>query len=311
MANVSVIIPSHNDQEFVAATIESLLTQTDVPQQIIVIDDSDDDTAGVVQRYTHGVNSPVTLIRHPKCNVSQARNAGLRVATCKYLAFVDGDDIWLPSKTQRQLEILERHPDAVGVHCRFFQFVQELDDLDRREPLPIAIDEPDIEHIILGQNLPASAVMIRHQGAADLRFDEQSGHGEDTIYAADLRLSGCWRILDEPAVGKRVHAGQVTRSPWHQVWNAQTRVRWCHQRAEKLGQDRAHGLEQKIWDQLITYFEDRYWRRELDDLVAIKRRIAQLCPERWSQSFLSKKRVYPRWVYRVRDAVSGRDTPQI
>ncbi len=305
MADVSVVIPSHNDQAFVAEAIESLLTQTDPPHQIIVVDDSDDGTADVVERYTGTANSPVTLIRHPKCNVSQARNAGLSVATGQYLAFVDGDDVWLPTKTQRQLELLERHTDVVGVHCRFFQFEHTLDDMARTEPLPVATDDPDIEDIVLGQNLPASAVMIRRDRFAQLRFDERSGHGEDTIYAADIRLAGHWRMVDEPVVGKRVHGAQVTGSPWHQVWNAQTRVRWCRERAEPLGQDRARALEQKIWDQLISYFEDRYWRRELNDLAAISRRIRQICPEQWSQSIFARKRVYPRWVYRVRDALSG------
>lgn len=304
MADVSVIIPSHNDRLHVGAAIESLLAQTDVPRQIIVVDDSDDDTAQVVGPYTRGVHSPVKLVRHTKCNVSEARNAGLEAATCGFLAFLDGDDVWLPDKTQRQLEMFDRCPEAAGVYCRHFIFQDDIDDLGRRQYQAPVVDKPEVEHVLRYQNLPASAVMVRRQLAGHLRFDERSGHGEDSIYAADVCLVGPWRLVDEALVGKRVHQGQVTISPWHRVWNAQARVRWCLEHADCLGGERADRIADEVWSSLVTYVEGRYWRRQLQDFKALRAEMAQLCPNLWSRSAVANKRVYPRWAYRLRDAIA-------
>jgi glycosyltransferase involved in cell wall biosynthesis len=300
--NVSVIIPSHNNQEHIAATIDSILAQTVVPHEIIVADDSDDETPCIVERYAREHTNQVILVRLPKCNVSEARNVGLRRATGQLLAFLDGDDIWLPTKTERQIELLSKYPDAAGVHCHYFAFHDHIDDINRVVP-KTALDNPNIKHIILHQDMPASTVMIRRSIAGTLLYDERSGHGEDTIHAAEVCMHGSWRLVDDALVGKRVHSGQVTLSPRHQILNAETRARWCREHSDQIEACLAHEIEDQIWSNLLGYFESLYWRRETKPIRDMQQELSKLCPEHWSKSFLSTRKIYPKWVYLMRDAL--------
>lgn len=106
---VSVIIPAYNAAGFIAETLESVVGQTYRPLEIIVVDDgSRDGTPEVVERFA---DQGVRLIRQENAGPSAARNRGIAAATGAYIAFLDADDLWLPEKIGRQVEIMEQHPE--------------------------------------------------------------------------------------------------------------------------------------------------------------------------------------------------------
>lgn len=89
---ISVIIPSYNQQEYLADSIESVLTQTVKPHEIIVVDDgSTDSSLEIARKY------PVTVIQQVNKGLSSARNTGIMNATGDYCFFLDADDIILES----------------------------------------------------------------------------------------------------------------------------------------------------------------------------------------------------------------------
>jgi glycosyltransferase involved in cell wall biosynthesis len=99
--DVSAIIPAYNAGRFISDAIESVLAQTHSAMECIVVDDgSTDDTASVAE--SHG--PWVTVIRQANAGVSAARNAGAQVAKGRYLAFLDADDAWLPTKIEKQIQ---------------------------------------------------------------------------------------------------------------------------------------------------------------------------------------------------------------
>lgn len=109
--SVSVIIPVYNGAQFIAETIHSILCQTVPPLEVIVVNDgSTDDTPVVVK----GFGDAVTLINTPNGGPCKARNIGAAVAKGNWLAFCDGDDLWLPDKLERQLKLATEAPD---LHC--------------------------------------------------------------------------------------------------------------------------------------------------------------------------------------------------
>jgi glycosyltransferase involved in cell wall biosynthesis len=109
MPKVSVIIPAYNAARFINQTLEALLHQTFRDFEVLVIDDgSQDRTAALVQSY----GPPVSYIRQPHGGVSSARNTGLSRAIGQYLAFQDADDLWEPRKLERQVAVLDSHPDV-------------------------------------------------------------------------------------------------------------------------------------------------------------------------------------------------------
>jgi glycosyltransferase involved in cell wall biosynthesis len=105
---ISVIIPTHNRAQWLAAAIKSTLKSPLIePKQVIVVDDdSEDDTKRVARSF--GVKYVSGVFNGP----SNARNAGLVAATSRYVNFLDDDDEWLPHNIEAQLAALEDHPDA-------------------------------------------------------------------------------------------------------------------------------------------------------------------------------------------------------
>jgi glycosyltransferase involved in cell wall biosynthesis len=110
---VSVIIPNYNYAHYLREAIESVLHQTYKHIEVIVVDDgSSDRSVDEIAEFS----GSLTLIRQRNAGVSRARNAGLRIATGEYVAFLDSDDIWLPRKLERQVELFESDPQLGLVH---------------------------------------------------------------------------------------------------------------------------------------------------------------------------------------------------
>lgn len=109
-ATVSVVIPAYNAEWCVERAVDSALAQTYQPLEILVVNDgSTDDTAAKAQ-YFGGL---VRLIDQPNGGLSNARNAGIRLAQGEWIAFLDADDYWLPRKLEQQIKLLEANP-ALG-----------------------------------------------------------------------------------------------------------------------------------------------------------------------------------------------------
>jgi glycosyltransferase involved in cell wall biosynthesis len=114
LSRVSVIIPTHNRAEFLAEAIDSALSQTHAPTEVIVIDDgSTDNTAEVLSGYGNRIKA----VRQQNRGVSAARNAGVALASGDLLAFLDADDVWMPKKLERQVARFQAEPDLGLVHC--------------------------------------------------------------------------------------------------------------------------------------------------------------------------------------------------
>jgi len=111
---VCVVVPAYNAAGFIRRAVESALRQSPPPTEIVVIDDgSTDATAGLVGSY----GPPVRCVTQANAGSSAARNRGIRESRCEWVAFLDADDEWFPSKLGRQAEILASHPGLVWCGC--------------------------------------------------------------------------------------------------------------------------------------------------------------------------------------------------
>jgi len=111
---VSVIIPTHNRPQLLADALESVCSQTRLPDEIVVVDDASVVSyREVLERYPSG--GRVTLRYHrlvPGGGGSAARNLGAELSRGEILMFLDDDDTWQPCKVERQLKIFQDHPEA-------------------------------------------------------------------------------------------------------------------------------------------------------------------------------------------------------
>ncbi|MCJ8502417.1 glycosyltransferase family 2 protein [Desulfatitalea alkaliphila] len=207
---ISVVIPTFNRAGIVTRAINSVLSQTRPPLEVIVVDDgSTDGTAALLERYA----GRIRVIRQPNRGVSAARNRGVAAAAGEWIALLDSDDAWQQEKLARQVDHLQRHPETVicqteeiwirnGVRVNPKQRHRKLAGMIFEQCLPLCLISP-------------SAVMLRRDLlTAAGGFDESLPACED--YDLWLRLT--WQhpvhLIDEPLVIKYGgHADQLSRLP--------------------------------------------------------------------------------------------------
>jgi glycosyltransferase involved in cell wall biosynthesis len=202
---VSAVVPAYNASRTVVEAVNSILTQTVGDLEVIVVDDgSRDDTADVVR----SIDDPrVSLITKQNEGASSARNAGIRAARGRYVAFLDADDQWLPSKLERQLDVLESDPGVYAVQSGAL-----LVD-DAMKPLSVLKCRPwkdALWDVLMFQNLPAfSSTFI----AARDKLMERDGFDTSLVILEDWELAihavRHWKFqsIDDPLTLYRTHPG--------------------------------------------------------------------------------------------------------
>jgi glycosyltransferase involved in cell wall biosynthesis len=208
-SSVSVVIPVYNGERYIAAAIDSVLSQTgDAAQvsQIIVVDNnSTDGTLDLIQELIASrYGDRVLAISEPRPNAANARNAGVRLAASEWLAFLDADDLWLPEKLQRQMEAVRQHPEASLFFTLAVDFYSDDLDAPARAQVPCRPDS----YPMLGQ----PALLLRRdtfQRVGDL----PSVPGGEFIawygWARELGLKEF--VVPEVLVRRRIHAANTTR----------------------------------------------------------------------------------------------------
>ena len=114
MPLVSVVIPNYNYGRYLGEAIESVLAQSYPRRELIVVDDgSTDESETVLRRY----GQRLRWVRQPHHGVATARNRGVQESRGTLLAFLDSDDVWFPTKLERQVARWLAEPSIGFVHC--------------------------------------------------------------------------------------------------------------------------------------------------------------------------------------------------
>lgn len=110
MAKVTVVIPAYNAMKYLPETIDNLLQQTLEDFEAIVVNDgSSDETEEWVSQIT---DPRIKLVSQENQGLSGARNTGIAHASCEYIAFLDADDLWEPTKLEKQVKCLDENPEV-------------------------------------------------------------------------------------------------------------------------------------------------------------------------------------------------------
>ncbi len=109
MSSISVVIPTHNRAPMLREAVESVLSQSLRPGEILVVDDgSTDETEEVIRCF----GKRVGYMKQPNSGPSTARNLGWRSTRGEWVAFLDSDDLWLPRKLELQMKALSNSSDT-------------------------------------------------------------------------------------------------------------------------------------------------------------------------------------------------------
>jgi glycosyltransferase involved in cell wall biosynthesis len=216
LPDVDVVIPVRDGARFLPACLDSVIAQTYPPRAIIVVDDgSTDTTPQVLSEYARRC-SGLQIIRSAPRGVSHARNLALQASRAPFVAFLDADDVWEPSKLERQLALFDDQRPRLGfVHCAY-----RLIDEEGRAVADEEILEPRKRGCIFSDLLihgnivsgSGSAVVVR-RNVLNLvgGFDERLFLGED--WDLWIRLASVSEIdfVSEPLAAIRVHNRSAQR----------------------------------------------------------------------------------------------------
>ena len=121
MPTVSVIIPTYNRADYLIEAVESVFSQTFDDYEIIIVDDgSTDNTRECLEPLI--AENKVRYFYQDDRSKSAARNMGIKLASGKYIAFLDSDDIFLPTKLEKQVLFLDQNTEVGFVHSWFSKF---------------------------------------------------------------------------------------------------------------------------------------------------------------------------------------------
>lgn len=118
--SITVVIPLYNKEREIENTLRSVLAQTRLPDEVLVVDDGSTDRSAELVRQC---NSPlVRLLEQPNAGVSAARNHGIAEARGRYIALLDADDAWEPGFLEAVEALIAEFPEC-GLYCTGFSIV--------------------------------------------------------------------------------------------------------------------------------------------------------------------------------------------
>jgi|SRR5271169_5587944 len=224
--DISVVIPYYNREEYVDYAVQSVLAQNLKPLEIIIVNDcSREPSRAYLDRYT----DVCTIIDLPEnVGLAGARNAGIRAARGRYIAFLDDDDIWLPHKLRVQRAYMSEHPDCFGVHSSVWAFFLDRPDAlwKRDSPAPMTLAQALTDG---GWAIPSSLLVRSDKTRALGGFDSRFRESEDRDFlirccAAGYRIDG----IHEPLVRfRRQGHASLTKSHWR-MYRVDLKLCWKH-----------------------------------------------------------------------------------
>ncbi|CAN0570759.1 unnamed protein product, partial [Laminaria digitata] len=180
VSDVSVIIPAYQAEDPIARALDSVLAQTEIPAEIIVIDDgSQDRTRDVVNAYvSRQIPCEIRLLEQQNLGAGAARNRGLVTSDRALVAFLDADDEWLPEKLSRSLAVMKAEMADLVSHDYLraegdrSAYVSCAQNFNRRS-------DPFIEYFLRGY-IATSTVVARRELLVDAGgFDPSLRSGQD------------------------------------------------------------------------------------------------------------------------------------
>ena len=209
---VSVIIPTFNRSHDLGRAIQSVVDQTFFDWELIVVDDgSSDDTPSVVRQFS---DERIRFVQQQRAGVSSARNRGIGLTERPWVAFLDSDDYWQPTKLKRQLDSLAHRPDFGVCYTNeiWIRRGRRVNQRKKHRKRGGWIYEHCLPLCIIS---PSSVLLRRRLLERDGGFDESFPVCED--YELWLRLTARHPVLflDEPLITKTGgHSDQLSRSRW-------------------------------------------------------------------------------------------------
>jgi glycosyltransferase involved in cell wall biosynthesis len=184
---VSIVIPCHNAERWVADAIESALAQTYSPTEVLVVDDgSTDGSVDIIKSF----GERIKLILQNHGRASKARNRGVEKASGEFIHFLDADDILFPECVTRKMEVaLNEGADVVYSGSFFFNLEANAGAYESHAPS--RNDRPGLVAHIISSSLVTTLLLCRKDRLVNLGgFNEELTNGQEHELLLRLALTG-------------------------------------------------------------------------------------------------------------------------
>src|SRR5690606_5275683 len=193
----SVVIPLYNRAAQVGETIRSVLSQDWTDYEIVVVDDgSREDPLPVIE----AIGDPrIRYIRQDNAGGGAARNAGIKAAQGRYIAFLDSDDLFLPGKLSIMAKALDGDDGLTVLYSRM-KVDRGVDRYWIRPDRGIREDEDVGEYLFCAnQFMQTSTMVVCTPLAQDVLFDPALKKGQDLDFCVRLQGAGArFRMIEQP-----------------------------------------------------------------------------------------------------------------
>ncbi len=210
MPSCDVVVTAYNCAPFLKETLESIFAQTHQPEQIIVVDDGslDDSLAMAKRALMDSCPDSIewTVISTRNKGTASARNTGLVQTFADCVAFFDGDDIYLPDKIKRSLEMLEGRESAICSSGLIYRH-------ETGRENPVMATPVDISTLAVNCNALTNPVMTRSVFEFLFGYNESFKACEDyDLYVRACQMGIPFVVVPEPQFIYRKHDGAKSRS---------------------------------------------------------------------------------------------------
>jgi glycosyltransferase involved in cell wall biosynthesis len=216
-----MIVLSYNQSRFVLETLESVKAQTYKHTELVIVDDcSSDDSVAIIDRWLRENGIRCTFIRHQKNQgICKSLNEALAASTGKYISMIASDDVWLPDKIARQVEMMESQPDTVGV---LYTDAFQMDELGRPlSDMYISAHNPKLPEIpptrvldaLLETNfIPGMTTLVRRNCYSTVGLYDESMPTEDWDMWLRIARSYSFVYSSTPVARYRIHQNSFSHS---------------------------------------------------------------------------------------------------
>ncbi|WP_051292804.1 glycosyltransferase family 2 protein [Citrifermentans bremense] len=225
--HISVVLPVYNGEKYLNEAINSILTQTFADFEFIIIDDgSTDSSLEILKRYQQE-DVRIKVVVQENQNLATTLNNLIELATGEWIARMDQDDIALPHRFERQLDLLERTgADICGTWVKFFG------SWDRRTWKTYQSDEAIKIQMLFNSPFAHPTIMMRTDLAKKLKYDKACEKAEDYDLWVRAAQVG-WNMVNVPEVLLlyRRHASQITTSSFCKQRHVSEEIQkryWAH-----------------------------------------------------------------------------------
>ncbi|NQY14692.1 MAG: glycosyltransferase family 2 protein [Henriciella sp.] len=199
---ISIVMPVYNTAKYVEAAIESVLAQTFVDFELLIIDDAgSDNSIELCRAYS---DPRIRIISQANRGLAGARNTGIRHARGQYIALLDSDDLWEPEKLERHIEHLWQSPE-VGISYAASRMIDDDGNFLRIVQRPKLKNVTARDVFLRNPVGNGSAPVIRRQVFEDIAFinearneldyfDESFRQSEDIECWCRMALMTKWRF---------------------------------------------------------------------------------------------------------------------